>query len=351
MSTDPKPRDPFEDRLRTALRAEVHRMAVTLDRERLRATAGAPPSSRRLPGWWPIPAVSLAVGILAAVVLIQNGAGPAGERADLPGAGTPVASPTPTSAVAAGSPIAGGGVAAPITLADCRIEPTDASLAFSGWATTALLDVSGGSAAPGQPVYALITRGLAEWTGWRDTGSGSIFPPPVGRMGCIFDPSSGQVSQVGVALNWQAPAIIDGCPASTEDRYAGYREIGGPRAWALLPTGSSWSLGQRGFHILVRLSPALAAGETLTAWTEPLDASAPRTTAAVQTQGIDVQLAPPGATTAPAAVRYYLLDANLSRPGCWLVDLEVNGRLAGAVVVPVLEAPGVVDGRPRLVAP
>ncbi len=353
MSAEPAPprreRDAFEERLRAALRLEVQRTAFPVDRTRLHAATTAP-RPRRRPQWLPVAGVLSAVAIaVVGLALVGAGrtAGPAG---------------TATAAVAAGSattagggagtdPAAAGDASAPIGLADCRIEPADARLAFSGWATTDALRVTGGSADPGQPVYAVVTRGLAEWMGWRDSGSDPIFPQPVGRMGCIYDPSTGVVSQVGVPMDWQPPQTVDGCPASTEDEYAGYREIGGPRAWALLPTGTSWWISDRRFLILYRLSPPLANGERLTGWAQPLDGSGARVTADLRSVAVSVASGDATQPADPASPRYYIVEVGFSTPGCWVLDVAVNGRLAGSAIIPVVVVPGAEAGRAQLSVP
>ncbi len=245
--------DRFDERLRAALLLEAKRSGVGVDLRRLRGAADAPPETWRPPTWWrAAAAAAAAAGLLTAVLLLPSRPQP---PAALENAGVPSASPT-----AFGLPGKRTAGPPPITLADCQIVPENAGLAFSGWATTNVLHVSGGSAAPGQPVYALVTRGLAEWVGWRSEDTTPMYPAPVARMGCIYDPSSGTVSQVGVAMDWQPPATIDGCPASPQDEFGGYREVGGPRAWVLLPTGASGWVSGRTATIIYRLSPSRRGG-------------------------------------------------------------------------------------------
>jgi hypothetical protein len=133
--------------------------------------------------------------IALAVALAVRTAAPSAQEA---------AARTPQPTASASASLRPG--SAPIGLADCEIAPADSSLAFAGWTTLEVLHVGGGKAAPDQPIYAVVTRGLAEWVGWKSSG-GPMYPRPVGRMGCIYDPSSGESSVVGVPLDWQPPAI------------------------------------------------------------------------------------------------------------------------------------------------
>jgi hypothetical protein len=317
--------DGFRARLRDALRLAAQRSGVRLTPTLLRDALDEPAPSRRI--WrWPMAAVGTAA-VVALVVLTMHSL-PVKNDASQDG------SATGRSSLSAFPSLTQTASPAPVTLADCQVYPEDASLAFSGWATTDVLRVSGGSAEPGQPVYALVTRGLAEWMGWRSPDAGPIFPAPVGRMGCIFDPSTGGVSLVGVPMDWEPPAMIDGCPASPEDEFAGYREIGGPRAWALLPTGpSGWDAGQRAV-ILYRLSPPLSAGETVSAWAVPLDGGS-RVDGVMGNELAPVASSGPLATPGQAEFRYYVVQQLLPSSGCWVLNLEVNGRLAGSAITSV----------------
>jgi len=320
MPGDTADDDLFEGRLRDALRREVQRSAVHVTAEQLHAAASAPPEPWRPPRWWPVAGLATAaVFLLVALRVMTNLAVPN----DLVPQATGPARSSAQDGTAA--------TRAPITLADCRIYPEDARLAFDGWATTHVLGVSGGAAKPGQPVYALVTRGLAEWVGWRSPDAGPIFPAPVGRMGCIFDPSSGTVSLVGVPMDWQPPAMIDGCPSSPQDEYAGYQEIGGPRAWALLPTGpTGWTSGERAI-ILYRLTPPLAAGETLTAWAVPLRGG-DRVDGSVGTASTTPRSGAPGPTPEQGAFSYYVVEQPFSRSGCWVLNVTIDGQLAGSAI-------------------
>jgi hypothetical protein len=313
-------RDPFREQLRAALRQEAQRAGVRPGPGLLSAALTEPDDNHPF-GRWLLASAAVTVGLVLAAITLSMRGTPPGDAASTLSAGV-IASPTAPA------------IPPPVTLADCQIYPEDARLAFSGWATTDVLHVTGGRAAPGQPVYAIVTRGLAEWMGWRSPDAGPIYPPPVGRMGCIFDPSTGDVSEIGVPMDWHPPAVIDGCPASPGDEYAGYQEIGGPRAWALLPTGpSGWVAGERAI-ILYRLSPPLAPGESISAWASPLDGGG-RVDGAVD----DV---PPGAAsgTPQASPRldgfsYYVVEQPLPTSGCWVLDVAVNGRLAGSAITSV----------------
>jgi hypothetical protein len=329
-------RERFQARLRDALRLEAQRSGGRPGPALLRAALDEPPSDHRLRPWPLAGAVAAAAAVLLAVLILSPGShGPSAAQAS--GANASLATPASSEPTPAIPPA----VPPPVTLADCQIYPADASLAFSGWATTSVLQVSGGHAQPGQPVYALVTRGLAEWMGWRSPGAGPIFPPPVGRMGCIYDPSTGEASLIGVPVDWQPPAMIDGCPGSPEDAFAGYREIGGPQAWALLPTGpNGWVAGNQAL-ILYRISPPPAGDQAVTAWAVPLEGGA-RVGGAV---GITVTPVPsPGPLPTPgqSELRYYVVDQLLPAAGCWVLNVAVGGQLAGSAIIaiPAPEASG-----------
>jgi hypothetical protein len=338
MSTDPRGGDPargardaFDERLRAALLLEAQRSGIGVDVRRLRTAADAPREPWRLSRRWRVAtAMALAAGLVTAVLLLPSSTHPPAASGL---AGAPSADPL-------GIGLAGPVSTAPppVTLDDCQIFPGDARLAFSGWATTDVLGVSGGSAKPGQPVYALVTRGLAEWVGWRTEDAQPMYPEPVGRMGCIFDPSTGAVSQVGVPMDWQPPTMIDGCPASPDDEFAGYREVGGPRAWALLPTGNrGWVRGESTV-VIYRLTPPLAAGESLSGWAEPLAGGGGAGAGSAVQVGRVVATDPrattnPGATPDPRAASYSVIEERFTTPGCWVLDVAVNDALAGSAIV------------------
>ncbi len=323
--------DAFDERLRAALLQEAQRSGIGVDMRRLRTAADAPREPWRPPPWWRVgTATALAAGLVTAVLLLPSSTHPPAASAL---AGAPSAHPLVIGPVGPGST-----APPPVTLDDCQIFPGNASLAFSGWATTDVLGVSGGAAKPGQPVYAIVTRGLAEWVGWRSEDTEPMYPAPVGRMGCIFDPSNGAVSQVGVPMDWQPPMMIDGCPASPEDEFAGYREVGGPRAWALLPTGNrGWVRGESAI-VIYRLTPPLAAHESLSGWAEPLvGGGGTGADTAVQDGRVvavdPAAMANPAATPNPRSASYSVIEQRFTTAGCWVLDVAVNGALAGSAIV------------------
>jgi hypothetical protein len=180
----------FDERLRRSVRGEAARFRPLSDASRIEQ-AVATGNRTRVPAVLPaLPAVALAV-----VLAIRTAASSAPESAA-------VRTPQPIRSASASL----GPGSAPIGLADCQIAPADSFLAFAGWTTLDVLHVGGGKAAPEQRIYAVVTRGLAEWVGWKSSG-GAMYPRPVGRMGCIYDPSSGESSLVGVPLDWQPPAV------------------------------------------------------------------------------------------------------------------------------------------------
>lgn len=313
----------FEDRLRLALRHDAQRAAPHLDEERLRMLANAPPDRWRPSGRATATAgIVLLVGLVVGVPVLgpaQPGRRTAGLASAVPAAETPSTGLTV-------SPEPG-----PITLADCRIEP-NAPLAFAGWATLATLHVTGGEAAPGEPVYALVTD-----------------PLPAGRAGCIYDPSTGGISEFGMPGDWTPPQMIDGCPASPEDQFAGYREVGGPRAWVLLPTGTkSWTT-ESSATLIVRLSPSLRAGDALTPWAQALVGGARVDASAWSAMGERTASRSDGAaagTPAPprAAASYAVVDQPIPAPGCWVLNVSVNGALAGSAIVWIADGAPITPG-------
>ena len=160
-----------------------------------------------------------------------------------------------------------------------------------------------------------------------------MYPPPIGRMGCIFDPSTRISSLVGVDMEWQPAQMADGCPPSTIDRFGGYLELGGPHAWLLLPGDTSaWSAGVDN-RILFRLSPA-AAGQSVTAWAQPLG-EAPSVVAKVESGSSQRGVVDPSGND----LRYYLMNVRFATAGCWVINVAVNGRVVGSAIAPIVAGP------------
>jgi hypothetical protein len=333
--------DDFTERLRLALRHEARRAAPPLNEERLRSLADAPPDR-----WRPSRRAVAAGGTVLLVALVVGVAilGPAPRGGPAAGlASAPPSTGTPSPAVAVSSE------PGPITLADCRIEPVDAPLAFAGWATLATLHLAGAEAAPGQPVYALVTLGTAERAGRSAPAGGPSTPRAARRIGCVFDPSTGGVSEIGVPAGWTPPQMIDGCPASPEDQFAGYREVGGPRAWVLLPTGTkSWTT-ESSATLIVRLSPSLRAGDALVPWAQALVGGA-RVDASSWNAMTEATASPSegGAADAtaspPPAAGYAVVDQPIPAPGCWVLNVSVNGALAGSAIVWIADGAPITPG-------
>jgi hypothetical protein len=224
---------------------------------------------------------------------------------------------------------------APISLADCDIEPADSSLAWAGWATLDVLHVQGASTAPGAPVYAVVTRGLAEWVGWRASG-GAMYPPPVGRMGCVYDPTSMRSAVVGIPMDWQPPATSDGCPVSPRNRTGSYQEAGGPNGWLILPAVPAAPLAAGGDSLSFRLSPPPNPGQSVSAWAQHIDGGLPITAEVT----MNPSFRRPAAAVARSAQESGFYTANLvfSSSGCWVVDMAINGNVVGSAVVAIRES-------------
>jgi DNA-directed RNA polymerase specialized sigma24 family protein len=320
------PTEPFDARLRRALTEESARFRPVVDPQALKLPAprhdGLPGIARR---WWPLAILGALIAGLAGFLWF------APTPSAVPAASTASRPASASSAIAAG----------PITLANCQIAPADSPLAFRGWTTLAALDVHGGDAGPGQPIYAVITRGMAEWVGWQEHYSGPMYPPPIGRMGCIFDPSTHATSLVGVDQDWQPAQMADGCPPSPIDEFGGYRELGGPDAWLLLPTdASTWGVGHDN-EILFRLSPPAEPGQSVTAWAQPL-ANAPPVAAKIGPRTSQDGLSQP----LGSGSRYYLMTVRFSSAGCWVINIEVNGRIIGSAIAPIT-GPRLAQALPR----
>lgn len=312
--------EPFDSRLRRALMEEAARFKPVVDSHALLLP---PPQREGLSlvarRWWPLAIVALLAAGAGGISWLAPNGSPAGRESAAPRAPS-----APLTRTAPG----------PISLADCKIAPADSPLAFAGWTTLAALNVHGGNAGLGQPIYALITRGLAEWVGWRQHDTGPMYPPPIGRMGCIFDPSTRMSSLVGVDTEWQPAQMADGCPPSAIDRFGGYLELGGPNAWLLLPGDTSaWGAGVDN-RILFRLSSPAQPGQSVTAWAQPLG-DAPPVVAAVETGSSQ----PGAADQSGTDLRYYRMDVRFATAGCWAINVAVNGRVVGSAIAPITAAP------------
>jgi len=323
------PPESFDAWLRRALVEESARFVPVLDPSGLR-TPGPAEQSRPMRRWWPF-------ALVAIVVLLIAGSGGLFWVVSEPAAvaGRPAAS-------SSGPPSPSHTAEAPITLADCQITPIASPLAFAGWTTLAALDVHGGDAGPGQPIYALVTRGMAEWIGWQEHYSGPMFPAPIGRMGCIFDPSTRQTSLVGVDADWAPKLMADGCPPSPIDEFGGYRETGGPRAWLLLPGDTaSWYVGDFSYLMLFRLSPPAEPGQSITAWAQPL---ADVRAIPGEIDSTSSQLGHPD--TSGSGSRYYFVNVRFTTTGCWVINIAINGEVVGSAIAPIGGVSGQATPRP-----
>jgi DNA-directed RNA polymerase specialized sigma24 family protein len=311
--------EPFDARLRRALVEESAQFRPVLDAQEMHLPAprgeGLPRLARH---WWPLAVVAPLVVGMAWFIWLSPHSPPAGADAV---ASLPAAQVPRTASV-------------PITMADCQVAPADSPLAFAGWTTLGALGVHGGDAGLGQPIYAVITRGMAEWVGWRDRNSGPMYPAPIGRMGCIFDPSTRSISLVGVDPEWQPALMADGCPSSPIDEFGGYRELGGPHAWLLLPSDvSAWGAGHDN-QILFRLSPPAEPGQSVTAWAQPLADASP---VIVKVGSGDSQ----GGLSDPSGSgsRYYLMNVRFTTAGCWVINVAINGQVVGSAIAPITPSP------------
>jgi DNA-directed RNA polymerase specialized sigma24 family protein len=309
-------------------------LPVTVDPDRVRAALARPghrPAARR--PWAALAVVALALLIgLAAVSDDQapedeppqgdvgrQAPGLAGARsegrADTLGEDSPWSRSWP-----------GRGIVPPFTLADCHIEPASLPISFAGWVTVEEIRATG-VAPPGRSVYAIVTRGEAEWIGYRYTHGRPVFPRPVGRLGCVFEPDSGTHVAIGLAQDWQPPTLADGCPASPISSFAGYREVGGPGAFVLVDTRNAWQADDPELSFLVRVAPAPPAGADVEAWLLPVGAG----------EQIAATVGEPAADADASLLQYVRVDGiEIPEPGCWIMNVAVDGAVVGSAVLPLV---------------
>jgi hypothetical protein len=216
-------------------------------------------------------------------------------------------------------------------LAECRIEPSSTPVAFRGWLTRG--DLAGGSPETADRlVYALVTAGEAEWVGWQTGEPRAMYPRPVGRLGCAVDPADGSVAVYAIGEDWQPPADVDGCPSTDVHIYGAFREIGGPRLFAVLPgDNTSWRAGDPDLEIYLRAPGKVPAAAQLTATARQLGVGRGRDLP-VRRQSVS----PPGT---PARNLYLTVaPATFPRAGCWVIEIALDGEPIGATVLPVAPA-------------
>jgi hypothetical protein len=197
------------------------------------------------------------------------------------------------------------------TLADCDMR-TDLPLAYRGWLTAEQLT---GERSP-RPVYALVAERRQE------------------RVACVLDPDAGVVERVAIPADWEPPRMVDGCPASPVQRFAGNLEAGGPDAFVLLPplSRSAW-VDDPSVRIMARLSRGPSWDSVVTATAQPLGAGEPQT--------LRVAYSPTPVDRVPSEVHYvWLEDALFTHAGCWIVALAIDDRPVGWTVLAVRERPG-----------
>jgi hypothetical protein len=197
------------------------------------------------------------------------------------------------------------------TLADCDMRP-DAPLAYTGWLTAEQLT---GERSP-RPVYALVTERRRD------------------RVACVLDPDAGVVERIAIRAGWEPPRMVDGCPASPVQRFAGNLEAGGPDAFVLLPplSTSAW-VHDPSVRIMARLSPGPGWDSVVTATARQLG---PGGTAALR-----VAYTPTPVDRVPSKVHYvWLEDVLFPQAGCWIVALAIDDRPVGWAVLPVRQRPG-----------
>lgn len=220
------------------------------------------------------------------------------------------------------------------SLADCGIQPKDADLAFAGWTTLTQLGGSSPMLESSQPVYAQIPRDPVVWDPRGDAPPGSIRRQ---RLACLTDAARRLHVVVPLPDDWQAPQIVDGCPASPMGEVAGMREIGGPDGFVVLPgPGTSWWADDPGVRILARVAPTPSQHAAITAWVQPLGPGIPS----------QVPLEPPrlpGTSRGGSTSYVWLHEVPFDAAGCWVISLAVDGRVVGSAILPVSERIAATD--------
>lgn len=315
------------DGVRGAVASNVAGLPVAIGPSAVLALLDAPLPGR--PAAWRrgvVPAAAIVVaGLLVAVLLASPGEQ---DRASLPAASglEVLESAAPVAAVDPPLPSVGE-LASPPSLADCGIRPSDAELAFTGWTTLAQLGGTAPMLESSQPVYAQVPRDRVVWDPRGDAVAGSV---PLERLACLTDAARRLHVVVRLPKGWQAPEMIDGCPASPVGEVAGRREIGGPNGFVVLPgPDTSLRANDPDLRILARISPSPGPDQAVTAWAQPLGPGTP----------VRVRLQPPALPDAPEDGTSYLRleDVPFAQPGCWVISLAVDGRVVGSAILPVGE--------------
>jgi hypothetical protein len=320
----------------------VQDMGVAFDvpESSLRAALAARPSlDHRLSPKWLLAAPG-AVLVVAIALLVS--APPTGVPAWQVGNGGPPGA-TGSASLGAGTdspPVAAPMEPASLTLADCNIQPAGSPLAYRGWLTLRDLTASATPDGAGLPVYALVTRSTAEWVGWQTPEGRPMFPRPVGRLGCALDPTTSVITVYVLSERWRPPRLVDGCAASPISQYGGNREIGGPRAFTLLPLpGQSWWANDPSVEILVRIAPSPSPEAHITAQARPMGFGKPIE--------LEVESLPFPASRSRTSNHYVTLRSVVfPTDGCWVLSVAVDGEVAGFAVLPVTRH---TDQRQRVV--
>ena len=315
------------DHLRTVVATNVAGLSLSLTPDAVLACIDGPLPARP-PAWRRV--APLAVGVagiamLAALLL-------AAPRGSVPSARLPSAAPpgndgTPSTAAEPPLPAVAELTMDP-SLADCGIQPADAELAFAGWTTLTELGGSAPMLETSQPVYTQVPRDPVVWDPRGDAPPGST---PKRLLACLTDPARRLHVVVPLPDGWQAPEIVDGCPASPMGEVAGMREIGGPNGFVVLPgPGTSWWANDPGVRILARVSPAPDRIDAVTAWAQPLG---PGVASQVQLEAPRL----PGTGLGGSTAYVWLNEVPFDAPGCWVISLAVAGRVVGSAILPVSE--------------
>ena len=303
--------------LRAAVARALDGIPVLVDEAMVRAAIAAPPTASR--HRWAIPAGLGSLGLVLLLIAVTDGQTPAPSA--LPVA--VVASEAPSAPAPA--PIMGRTEVAPFTLASCQLAPVDSPLAYAGWLTKADLGIGDG-VDEGAAVYALVTRGPADWQG-RPTLGYPSYPVAAGQMGCAFDPADGSFAAIGLRDGWLPPVAGDGCARSPSSEYGGYRELGGPGAFVVPSVGpGTFRADDADGQLLVRIAPR----------DEPVT-SVNATLAGPDGNGrVEARVATETVATAVTTSSWYLWlkGIRVPAPGCWTLNITVDSAVVGVATLP-----------------
>lgn len=189
------------ERLEAALAAALDRLPVTVDAEAVRRVL----DERRPREWSPRRGHAVLAAAIAGVVAVIW-IGSTSPTTEVAAPATPMAEASAVQPDPASRALRTGDASLrdrPISLVDCGIRRVGTRLAFDGWSSLPELNL--GREERAGPVYVLVTGGSAEWVGWYASEGPPMYPRPIGRVGCVYDPATQSVTLMHVAASWAPP--------------------------------------------------------------------------------------------------------------------------------------------------